>query len=91
MMNGYSTYEIKRNGLLQQVKLYGYCPDVSNLSEIEWEVREVFSAGALNWEPLGAVGYSVDPYKAAEKILAEHYGYAKMIEPHYTWRPRIRY
>lgn len=31
------------------------------------------------------------PYKVAEKILAMRYGYAKMVEAHYEWRPNIRY
>lgn len=33
----------------------------------------------------------LDPYKVAEKILAMRYGYAKMVEAHYEWRPNIRY
>lgn len=33
----------------------------------------------------------LDPYKVAEKTLAMRYGYAKMVEAHYEWRPNIRY
>lgn len=33
----------------------------------------------------------LDPYKVAEKILAMRYGYAKMVEAYYEWRPNIRY
>ena len=27
----------------------------------------------------------------AESILAEHYGYAKMVEAHYEWEPGVVY
>lgn len=40
----------------------------------------------------GKVGRSIDQFKAAEEILAEHYGSAKMVEANYSWEPnRIRY
>ena len=47
--------------------------------------------GFLSPEYVGKVGNSIDPFKAAEKILVNHYGSAKMVESHYEWRPYIRY
>ena len=65
--------------------------DEFNITKFEKEIGEIVDAGYFAWKPSGAVGSTVDPYIAAEKILAQHYGHAKMIEANYTWRAGIRY
>ena len=91
MMQGSATYEITMGAKVEKVTLYGSIPEGHVLTDAEEAVLGVFRKGAINARPIGSIGYSVDPYKAAESILAEHYGYAKMVEAHYEWEPGVVY
>lgn len=65
--------------------------DEKNLTDDEAEAKKAIIKGFHSPEYVGKVGNSIDPFKAAEKILADHYGSAKMVESHYEWHPYIRY
>ena len=65
--------------------------DETDLSCDETDAKNAVLEGFLKPEYAGKVGNTLDPYKVAEKILAMRYGYAKMVEAHYEWRPTIRY
>ena len=80
----YAVYEIKKDGKLCRVR---YSDFRFNTTDLEKEVNNIVDKGYDNWD----VGFNVDPYKAAEKMLAEHYGYAKMIEAHYKWEGGVIY
>ena len=45
------------------------------------------SEGSCQPKFIGKVGRSMDQFKAAEEILAKHYGGARMIEAKYSWEP----
>lgn len=87
MKTEHAKYEIGAN---KNVVRYFLTPqDNGILSQQELEVRDCIRKKLLN--VLVKSNKPIDPYKAAEKILAEHYGYAKMVEANYDWRPRVRY
>lgn len=65
--------------------------DETDLLCDETDAKNAVLEGFLKPEYAGKVGNTLDPYKVAEKILAMRYGYAKMVEAHYEWRPNIRY
>ena len=91
MTGGMAIYEIGENGSLRAVRVFMRRKDEKNLTDDEAEAKEAILEGFLKPEYAGKVGNTIDPFKAAEKILAERYGYAKMVEAHYEWRPNIRY
>lgn len=82
-------YEIGEGAAHNTVRFFMRPKDESDLSLKEVEARDVIVNGYL--ELGGQVGSTIDPFKAAESILADHYGYAKMVEACYTWKPRVRY
>ena len=89
MSDGYATYEIKLNGSIKTIKLHFDSPISHFESDLEEQIIDVVADYAL--EHNLKIGLTIDPFKAAEPILSEHYGYAKMVEANYEWRPRVRY
>ena len=88
-MQGYAVYEIKTKFRTMTVRYSVHAEITPPLTFVEAIVKEIVCDGF--GELHGRVGMAVDPYKAAERILANHYEHAKMVEAHYEWRPRIRY
>ena len=84
----YAVYEIKKDGKIYRVSFSAYGGGVT---DIEKEVCSVVDEGYSNSQDEGAIGFTIDPYKAAEKMLAEHYGYAKMVKAHYEWQAGVIY
>lgn len=91
MMRGSAAYEIDLDGRVVEAHVFGGGYGKSALSPIDAEAHRVVMRGFCRPEYAGKAGYSIDPYKAAEANLAEHYGYAKMVEADYEWQPYIRY
>ena len=82
-------YEIGEGATRSTIRFFMRPKDEIGLSLKEAEARDVIVDGYLKLG--GRVGSTIDPFKAAESILADHYGYAKMVEACYTWKPRVRY
>ena len=91
MTGGMAKYEIGKDGASRLIRVFMRPKDEKNLTYDEAEAKKVILDGFISPEYAGKAGYSIDPFKAAEKILADHYGSAKMVESDYEWRPRIRY
>ncbi len=89
MSGGMAKYEIAKKRENLTVRYFIRPCDAADLTPLEIEVREVIRNGYEKMDDV--VAGRVDPFKAAEKILAEHYGSARMVESHYEWRPYIRY
>ena len=89
-MEDYAIYEVRHGGSLARVTYSTGGSGNLSLGPFEQECKQVVCDGFLQMED-GEPGFNVDPYKAAESILADHYGYAKMIEAHYEWKPGIVY
>ena len=91
-MKEYATYEIACGDRRFRARLFSCSDDSCNLTPEEIEVEEVVGEGFCDPQYSGKVGRTIDLYKAAEEILAKHYGEAKMVEANYSWKPnRIRY
>lgn len=88
--NDFAIYEIMRSGEKESVRFSISEYDESNMTEAELEASNVVDEGYLLMTD-GEPGFRVDPYKVAESILADHYGYAKMVKSHYDWKPGIIY
>ena len=88
-MSDYAKYDIGNGATRKTVRVFMRPKDETDLSLDENAAREVICGGFLKLS--GRVGVTIDPYKAAESILAEHYGYAKMVEAHYEWEPGVLY
>lgn len=88
-MSGMAIYEIGIENARKTVRYFLKPSDARDLTEDEEHARDVIRSGFLDMS--GKVGVTIDPYKAAESILADHYGYAKMVEAHYNWEPGIVY
>lgn len=88
----HAVYEIV-NGTRRFTARFFDCSDEScKLTPEEIEVEEVVGEGFCVPRYSGKVGRTIDLFKAAEEILAKHYGDAKMIEANYSWKPnRIVY
>lgn len=91
MAGGMAKYEIGTGEPRIVVRVFMRHRDETSLSSDETEAKNAVLEGFLKPEYAGKVGNTLDPYKVAEKILAMRYGYAKMVEAHYEWRPNIRY
>jgi hypothetical protein len=91
LMSDYAKYEIASNWQVQVARLYMSRPDDYELSPFEFEIEKVIEERIVKPDFAGKYGCTIDPYKAAESILAEHYGYAKMVEAHYEWEPGVVY
>lgn len=88
-MRGMAKYEIAKERENLTARYFIRPCDAPALTPFEIEVREVIRNGYEKMDDV--VAGRVDPFKAAERILADHYGSAKMVESDYEWRPRIRY
>ena len=91
MNGGMAKYEIGAGESRKVVRVFMRHRDEADLSRDEAEAKNAVLEGFLKPEYAGRVGNTLDPYKAAEDILAVRYGHAKMVEAHYEWRPNIRY
>ncbi len=92
MIGGMAKYEIVGIDSSRRNTRFFLCPiDEDTLTSDEIEAKGVICGGFLSSEYAGKVGNPIDPFKAAEKILADHYGSARMVESNYEWRPYIRY
>lgn len=92
MSGGMAKYEIVGiDGSRRNTRFFLRPIDEDALTTDEIEAKGVICRGFLSPEYAGKVGCSIDPFKAAEKILADHYGSARMVESNYEWRPYIRY
>lgn len=89
MSGGMAKYEIAKERENLTVRYFIRPYDAADLTPLEIEVRKVIRNGYEKMDDM--VAGRVDPFKAVEKILAEHYGSARMVESHYEWRPYIRY
>ena len=90
-VSDYARYEIMKDGEVEIARLHMLRPKGYELSPFELEIEKVIEERIVKTDLAGKYGCSIDPYKAAESILAEHYGYAKMVESHYDWKPGIIY
>ena len=91
MMDGMAMYRISHGGGFSDVRFFERPCDEKDLSCLEEEARNLIYNGFCEDRFAGKVGNSLDPFKVAETILAEHYGYAKMVKADYDWRPGIVY
>ena len=91
MRVNFATYDINDGKRRFSARLFGGTKEPVELTEDEKEVERIILDSFIKPEYAGKVGNTIDPFKAAEKILAERYGHAKMVEAHYEWRPSIRY
>ena len=91
MTGGMAKYEIGTGESRIVVRVFMRHRDETSLSRDETEAKNAVLEGFLKSEYAGKVGNAFDPYQVVEKILAMRYGYAKMVEAHYEWRPNIRY
>ena len=91
MPGGMAVYEIKKGDSVERARFWMRPKDEKRQTPFELEARKIVLDGFLQDGASGRIGYTIDPFKAAESILADHYGYAKMVEADYEWRPRIRY
>lgn len=91
MTGGMAKCEIGTGESRIVVRVFMCHRDETSLSRDETEAKNAVLEGFLKPEYAGKVGNTLDPYKVAEKILSMRYGYAKMVEAHYEWRPNIRY
>ena len=91
-MKDHAVYEITGQNRRFTARLFDCSDESCRLTPDEIEVEDVVSEGFSQPKYSGKVGRSIDQFKAAEEILAEHYGSAKMVEANYSWEPnRIRY
>ncbi len=86
-MKDHAIYEIASGDRRFRVRLFSCSDDSCNLTPEEIEVEEVVGEGFCVPQYSGKVGRTIDLFKAAEEILAKHYGEAKMIEANYSWKP----
>lgn len=92
MIGGMAKYEIVGiDGFRRNTRFFLRPIDEDVLTGDEIGAKGVICRGFLSPEYAGKVGNSIDPFKTAEKILADHYGSAKMVESNYEWCPHIRY
>lgn len=89
MNNGMAVYELACEGEPCRVRFFLTPEDEVDQTPLEDEVSDIICRGFAGYE--GVISGEYDPFKAAEEILADHYGYAKMVESHYTWIPHARY
>lgn len=88
-MGGMAVYEIAHGEAFAKIRYFIVPADEKDMMALEIEASEVICSGYEEMDDV--VAGRVDPFKVAEKILADHYGSAKMVESDYEWRPRIRY
>lgn len=91
MMTGSADYMVAIGERTERVTLYGALKKGQVLSDREKEIRDVVSDGFRGERYAGKAGNTIDPYVAAEQILSDHYGYARMVKADYRWVPGMRY
>ena len=86
----HAVYEIGPEG--SRVRCFMCTADArkAGMSALEREADKVVDEGFSRPEHMDPANRT-DPYREIEKILAERYGSARMVEAHYDWRPRVRY
>lgn len=91
-MKDHAVYEITNGQRRFRARLFSNSDESCKLTLEEIEIEEIVGEGFCVPKYAGKVGRMTDLFKAAEEILAEHYGDAKMVEANYSWKPnRIRY
>lgn len=91
-MKDHAIYEITDAKRRFAVRYFNCSDESCKLTPDETEVEDVVSEGFCQRKYIGKVGRSIDQFKAAEEILAKHYGDARMVEANYSWKPnRIVY
>ncbi len=91
-MKDHAIYEITSGQRCFKARLFSNSDESCKLTPEEIEIEEIVGEGFCVPKYAGKVGRTMDLFKAAEEILAEHYGNAKMVEANYSWEPnRIRY
>lgn len=91
-MKDHAVYEIVGETRSFTARFFDCSDESCKLTPEEIEVEDVIGEGFCDKRYAGKVGSSIDLYKAAEEILAKHYGDARMVEANYTWKPnRIVY
>lgn len=91
-MKNHAVYEITSGKRRFRARLFSCSDESCNLTPEEIEVEDIVGEGFCAPQYSGKVGRTMDLFKAAEEILARHYGSAKMVETNYSWTPnRIRY
>lgn len=88
-MGGMAVYEIAHGEAFAEIRYFIVPADEKDMTALEIGASEVICSGYEEMDDV--VAGRVDPFKAAEKILADYYGSAKMVKSDYEWRPRIRY
>lgn len=83
----HAVYEIADGTRHFTARLFNCSDESCKLTPEEIEVEEVVREGFCVPQHSGKVGRTIDLFKAAEDILAKHYGDAKMIGPNYSWGP----
>lgn len=90
-MKDHAVYEITSEKRRFKVRFFNSIDESCGLPPDEIKAEDVIGEGSCDKGYVGKVGFSIDPFKVAEEILAKHYGGAKMIEANYSWEPnRIR-
>ena len=88
----HAVYEIVDGARRFTARFFNCSDESCRLTPDEIEVEGVVSEGFCQPKYIGKVGRSMDQFKAAEEILARHYGEARMVEANYSWNPnRIVY
>lgn len=91
-MKEYAVYEITDAKRRFTVRFFNCSDESCKLTPEEIEAEDIIGEGFCDKKYAGKVGHSIDPYKAAEEILAKHYGEVRMVEANYSWKPnRIVY
>lgn len=92
MTKDHAVYEIASGSRRFTARLFDFSDESFDLTPEEKEIDEVVGEGFCDSRYAGRVGLTIDPFKAAEEILAERYGHARMTEANYKWKPNgIRY
>lgn len=86
-MKEHAVYEIADGERRFTVRFFNYSDESCELTPEEIEAEDIVGEGFCDKRYAGKVGRSIDLYKAAEEILARHYGDARMIEANYFWVP----
>lgn len=90
MSRGMAIYELKTPNGFETIRLFMNPNGGDNLTRLERDAFGAVSEAFLTPEYYSA-GDTSDPYLAAEQILRERYGYARMVKADYRWVPGVRY
>lgn len=70
-----------------KARLFNSIAKSCELNADEIKAEDVIGERFCDKRFAGKVGFSIDPFKAAEEILAKHYGDARTVEANYSWKP----